>query len=210
MQRDFPSLIALLMLAMAGTAEAREGKLETYLLDPVHTQIIAAVDHLGLSNGIGRLKISEGWFQFDREDWTRSRVDVSIDIATLDMGDAKWTETVLSNQFLDVKHWPRARFVSESVEKTSDNKGVIRGQLSWRGKTRPVTLDVTFNRIRNDPYTFRQKAGFSATARFERSDFGMQRYQDAVGASVELRIEVEGTLTNKPTPEQEKHVTEEH
>lgn len=200
----------MLVLAFAGSAYAREGKLEIYSLDPVHTQIIVSVDHLGLSSGIGRLKIAEGWFQFDPEDWTRSQLDVSIDIASLDMGDAKWTETVLSEQFLGNKHWPRARFVSKSVEHTSDNKGVIHGQLSLRGKTRPLTLDVTFNRIRNDPYTFKQKAGFSATARIERSDFGMQRYQDSVGGSIELRIEVEGTRTHQSTPEQTEHVTEEH
>lgn len=210
MFKTTPLLIASLVLALSGSAFARDGKFETYRLDPVHTQVIFSVDHLGLSNGVGRLKIADGWFQFDPEDWTRSRLDVNIDILSLDMGDAKWTETVLSDQFFGSDRWPKARFVSESVEHTSGNKGVVRGQLNLRGKTRPLVLDITFNRIRNDPYTFRQKAGFSATARIERADFGMQRYRDAVGAMVDLRIEVEGTRTNEPTQEQTPHVIEEH
>lgn len=197
-----------LLLILSGSASASD--VQTYRLDPVHTQIVFFADHLGLSKGIGRLKIDQGWFRFDPDDWGRSRVDLTIDLASLDMGDPKWNDAVRSAQFLDIARWPKARFTSDSVEHTADDTGIIRGHLQLRDIRQPLDLHITFNRIRNDPYSFRTKAGFSATARISRFDFGMQRYRDVVGESVELRIEVEGIRDPKAIQEQTPHAAEKH
>jgi len=158
----------------------------------VHSQVWFSADHQRYSHPLGRLRISDGWFQFDEDDWSASRVDVAIDLASADMGDAKWSAMVRSGQFLDVARWPVARFVSRSVERIDPTHGVIHGELAFHGTTGPVDVAFTLNRIATDPYTFRRKAGFSAHATLHRAAFGLDRYADVVGDAVELRLEIEG------------------
>lgn len=165
---------------------------ETYRFDPVHTQILFSTDHQKFSHPLGRLRVKGGWFQFDPKDWSASHVDVIVDLASADMGDAKWSETVKSGQFLDAERWPAARFVSKRVEQIDDSHGIIHGTLNFRGVAKPVDVAFTLNRIANDPYAFKQKAGFSATAVLDRFDFGMNRFKEVVGGPVDLRFEIEG------------------
>ena len=179
----------MLVLLFAAPAHASP---ETYRFDPVHTHVWFSTDHQKFSHPQGRLRIREGWFQFDPKDWSTAHVDVVIDLASADMGDAKWSATVKSGQFLDTDRWPTARFVSERVEQKDASHGVIHGTLSFHGATKPVDVAFTLNRIANDPYAFKQKAGFSATAVLDRFDFGMTRFKEVVGAPVDLRFEIEG------------------
>lgn len=214
-----PSRILAVLLSFAALsggaspALAKDGATR-YRFDPVHSQIVFFVSHLGYSHGIGRIKLADGHFRFNPDDWSDAEVDVAIDIASVDMGDAKWSDTVRGGQFLQVERYPQARFRSLSVEKTAANNGVIHGELSLRGVTHAVDLQVTFNKAGRDPYVFKDKAGFSARTTLKRGDFGLDRYQGVVGEEVELRIEVEGIKDKQPPPTIEKpgsqHVTEEH
>ena len=81
------SFLGGLAMAYASSGDARAASAQTYVLDPVHTQVVFFADHLGFSHGIGRLRIQSGWFQFDAQDWTTARADVVIDMTSLDMGD---------------------------------------------------------------------------------------------------------------------------
>lgn len=188
--------LALAGLLLPGLS-AHASEPETWTFDPVHTQIVFFADHLGFSQAIGRLRLEQGWFQFDPDDWSTARADVTVDIDSLDMGEAAWTKKVLSAAFLDAGRWPTARFISTSLEKTGKNTGVLHGDLWLRGEKQPVDLQVTFNRIGGDPYAFKTKAGFSARATLDRFAFGMERYRDVVAGPVELRIEVEGVRGGK-------------
>ena len=177
---------------------------ETWRFDPVHTQVWFSGDHQKFSYPLGRLRIKQGWFQFDAKDWRASYVDVVIDMSSVDMGDAKWSETVTSGPWLDAAHWPTAHFSSRSVEQKDATHGVIHGDLAFRGETKPIDVAFTLNRIANDPYAFKQKAGFSASATLHRFDFGMTRFKDVVGDNIQLRFEVEGVRDDNvatPTPE---------
>ncbi|MEZ5461015.1 YceI family protein [Dokdonella sp.] len=177
---------------LAFSQAVQGGQPETWTFDPVHTQVIFFADHLGFSKAIGRLKLQQGWFQFDPDDWSNAQADVVIDIGSLDMGEPAWTRKVLSPAFLDAEQWPTARFISTSLEQTGKDAGVLHGDLWLRGVKQPVDLEVTFNRIGGDPYAFKTKAGFSARTTLDRFAFGMDRYRDVVAGPVELRIEVEG------------------
>jgi polyisoprenoid-binding protein YceI len=165
---------------------------DVYRFDPVHSQIWFTADHQHFSHPQGRLRIKDGWFEFDEKNWSASRVVVEIDIASADMGDPKWSDMVRGGSFFDAERFPVARFVSKSVEKTGEREGVIHGDLTLRGETRPVDVAFTLNRVGNDPYLFKQKAGFSAKAEIARSAFGMKRYAEVVGENIELRFEIEG------------------
>jgi polyisoprenoid-binding protein YceI len=186
-----PIVIAACVLLGAFSADAF-AEAETYRFDPVHTQIWFGVSHEKLSTPMGRLKIKDGWFQFDPKDIEHAKVYVEVDLASLDMGDAKWSDTIKSGQFLDTGRFATARYTSKSVTKTDPTSGTIHGDLILHGVTRAVDVEFKFNRIGNDPYTFKQKAGFSAHAKLSRSDFDMKRFQDVVGDNVDLTIEIEG------------------
>ena len=167
---------------------------ETWRFDPVHSQVWFSAQHQRFSHPQGRLRIEQGWFRFDPEDWASARVDVVLDLASVDLGDAKWNKAVQAAALLDVEHHPTARYLSHSVERIDDSHGVIHGELELRGRRLPVDVAFTLNRIGNDPYAFGRKAGFSASATLSRSAFGITRYEDVVGDTITLRFEIEGIL----------------
>lgn len=189
--RMLPITTVLTIATFVAASRAHAGA-EVYRFDPVHTQVWFSADHQHFSHPQGRLRVKDGWFQFDEKDWSAARVVIEIDMASADMGDAKWSDMVRGGQFLDAARWPTARFISKSVEKKDAHGGVIHGDLTFHGETRPIDVDFTLNHIGNDPYQFKQKAGFSAKAVLHRSEFGMKRYADVVGENIELRFEIEG------------------
>jgi len=165
---------------------------ETYRFDPVHTQIWFSASHEGLSHPLGRLRVKDGWFQFDPDDIASAKAYIEIDLASVDMGDKKWSDTIRSGQFFDTDKYPTARYTSRSVTAKDKSSGTIHGDLILHGVTKPIDVDFKFNKVGNDPYTFKRKAGFSATAKLNRNDFDMKRFQDVVGQDVELTLVVEG------------------
>jgi polyisoprenoid-binding protein YceI len=183
-----------LVLTIAGLAAGSSVRAEpvVYRFDPPHTQILFSADHQKFSHPVGRLKVKDGWFQFDEKDFGTAKVDVEIDMKSADIGDDKWSETIRGGQLLDAGKYPTARYISKSVEKKGDRNGVIHGDLTLHGVTKPVDVEFTLNRVGNDPYRFKQKAGFSAKATIKRADFGITRYADVIGENIELRFEVEG------------------
>lgn len=188
--------VALCLAFASGSLVARFAAAapETWRFDPVHSQIWFSGDHEKFSHPLGRLRIADGWFAFDEKDWSASRVDVVIDLRSADMGDPKWNDAVKSAQLLDAARWPSAHFVSTRVEQTDARHGVIHGNLDLHGITNDVDVAFTLNRIGTDPYAFKRKAGFSASATLHRFDFGMTRYADVVGNEIDLRFEIEGIL----------------
>ncbi len=179
-------LAGLLSAPLAATAADAD-----FRFDPAHTQIFFSVSHLNYSHPMGRMHVKSGYFRFDADDWTTAAVDATIDIASLDMGNEAWNNKLRSAYF-DVSTYPTAHFVSTKVEKTGERTGVVHGNLTLLGKTHPVDLQVTFNRAAADGYTLRYVAGFTATATFKRSTFGMTRSIPDNGDDVSIHLEVEG------------------
>lgn len=162
-----------------------------YRIDPVHTQVLVCVSHQGYSQPCGRVRVKSGFFHFDADDWNSATLDVTLDSASLDMGDAAWSDKVRA-AFLDASRYPTARYSGKRAEKTAARGGVLHGALSLLGRTQPVDLALTFNRAARDGYSLHYIAGFSARATFKRSALGMTRDIPDVGDDVEVRIEAEG------------------
>ena len=180
--------LACVLFAAAGLAQARA---EVYQLDPVHTRVAFRVDHAGFSRAIGTFSGSTGELRFDPDDWTSATLDVSVPLASLDIGSDDWRDKILDRTFLDAADQPAARFVSTGVEPGEPGRARVTGQLTLRGVTRDVALDVQLNALKRHPLTLRRTVGFSATATLSRADFGMTAWGKLVGDDVQLQIEVE-------------------
>lgn len=183
-----PRFLPLLFAFATAAATAAP---QHYELDPVHTRIVFAIDHLGFSKSLGAFSHPDGSLWFDPDDWRSARLDVTVDIASLDLGDADWRQRMLKRDYFDIRKHTRARFVSTSVEPTGSDTARVHGNFTLRGITQPLTLEVKLNKHGRHPLTLRTTAGFSATATLQRSAFGMRDNLRTVGDSVELRIEAE-------------------
>jgi len=165
---------------------------DQYAFDKVHTQILFFVDHLGFSRSVGEFHDYEGGFVFDPEDWNAASVDVTIRTASIDLDDAEWDKHLRSADFFRVEEFPDMRFRSTKVEPVGERNARVNGELTLLGVTRPVTLDVHFNKAGIHPKSKQYVAGFSARAVVKRSAFGMNYAVPIVGDDVEVVLEVEG------------------
>lgn len=187
-------MLALLALA-PGLALAAPP--ETWSFDPVHTRVLFAVEHAGFSHAMGTVSGSTGTLVFDRDDWTSAHLDVQVPLQRLDLGDAKWNKAVLATNLLNGDRYPQAHFVSSSVEPVDGDHAKVCGELTLRGVSKPLCMDVALNAVKRHPLPpFRRTAGFSATATLSRAEFGLTAWKNVIGDSVELRIEAEAIHGN--------------
>ena len=163
----------------------------TYTFDTTHSRVTFYVNHFGFSNSVGEFKIGDGTFTFDTDDWSKSTVEAKIPVQSLELGEAKWNTHVLSPDFLESAKYPEITFVSRKVEKVDATHGKLYGDLTIKGVTKPVVLELTVNKVGEHPMRKTQAAGFTATATVHRSEFGVTMYVPAVADDVVIRIEVE-------------------
>ncbi len=142
----------------------------TWQIDPAHTSIAFTVRHLVAAKVRGRFDSFEGVIEVG--DAPRdSSVEVSIDAASLDTGVADRDRHLKSGDFLDVENYPRIEFRSTAVRETGSGYEVD-GNLTIRGETRPVTLDMEFGGVVTDPWG-NDKAIFSGEGKIDRGDWGL-------------------------------------
>ena len=157
-----------------------------YDIDPGHTSVTFSLNHLGFSNYVGRFNKVEGMLMYDMADPLKSAVKVTVDIASIDTNHDVLEEKLKGEHWFDAAKFPTASFTSTKVEKLSDSKAKVTGDLSLHGVTRPVVMDVTFNGTAINPFAKGQTMGFSAMTKIKRSDFGIDSYVPAVGSEERL------------------------
>jgi polyisoprenoid-binding protein YceI len=177
---------------IAGAAAG--GELPHYRLDPVHTRVMFAIDHAGFSKALGTVSGSTGSLYFDPADWRGAKLQASVPLARIDLGDAGWNKATLAGNLLDVEVHPTAEFVSSRVEPIAPDRASVYGTLTLHGISREIVLDVKLNAAKRHPLPpFRRTVGFSATTLLSRKDFGIDAWPSVIGDAVELRIEAEAT-----------------
>ena len=181
LRRLLPALLLVPTLAPA----------EELAIDPVHTRVLVAASHAGFSQAMGVASGSSGRLEYD-EGWANARVDVTVPLDKLDFGDAGWNRAV--QKLLDTDRFAQARFVSERVTPRDPNHAEICGTLTLHGVSKPLCMDATLNALKRHPMPpFRRTAGFSATAKLDRFDYGITDWPSVIGREVELRIEIEAS-----------------
>lgn len=195
MKRIFTSLCLLAFTACATppTVDLKATPEGAYVLDPAHTSVTWSLSHAGLSMYTARFDDITGVLDFNPEDPSASQIDIRIDPLSVSTGDQKWDETLATDgKYFDGETYAEIQFVSTSAVKRSENTGTVTGNLTLRGITKPVTLDVTFNGAGKSFGHPGTTLGFSAEGKIKRSDWGMSHLTNfGIGDEVTLRIETE-------------------
>jgi polyisoprenoid-binding protein YceI len=161
----------------------------TYTLEAAHTQGLVRWSHLGFANPTAQFSRVEGTLKFDAANPTNGSVTATIALANLSSGVPDLDDNFHSVDFFDVARYPTATFKSTRVEKgVAPGKLVVVGDLTVHGVTRPVTLDVTINKVGTDIRNNLPAVGFDATTTIKRSDFGLGLYVPQVSDEVSIHI----------------------
>jgi polyisoprenoid-binding protein YceI len=167
-------------------------KTKAWSIDAVHSSINFSIRHMVVSKVRGRFAKYAGTVQLDESDLTRSVVEATIDAASIDTGTAQRDDHLRSADFFDVQRFPELRFKSKRIERASEDRYRVVGDLTIRDVTREVTLDVEYGGAGKDPWGS-QRAGFVARTAIDRKDFGLKWNQalEAGGVLVGDRVEIE-------------------
>ncbi len=162
-----------------------------YAVDRLHTYLSFSYLHQGLSYPLLRATDVMGELQFDSEDMSNSIIDVSVAAASIRTNVEHFDKELASRKFFNADKYPYMTFSTDHFEATSDNEGVLHGNVTIKGVTKPLELVVTFNDGFVHPVLEVPVLGFSATGSLSRSDFGLDRFVPVVSDTVVLNIEVE-------------------
>ena len=169
-------------------AEVRAG---AYDLDSGHGKITWSVNHLGFSKYVGQFVNVQAQLTLDPANPSASTLTATIPLADVAPNDDRLKAHLQTADFFDTANHPTATFVSRSVMVDSDDptEATVVGDLTLRGVTKPVTIEVDFNQAGEAMGSY--KAGFDGEATIKRSDFGINYALPAVSDEVELHIEGE-------------------
>ena len=186
--------LAAFFLVWVGHTSTVLAKKYCYELDPAHTLVGFLVDHLGYAKTFGQFEDVEGSFCFDEETLTLSDISVVVDPESVQTLHRARDRHLRSADFLNTGVYSEIEFVGLTSTQTRDRTGSVTGNITLLGQTRPLTLDVTWNKSGKYPFGDKHYAmGISAKGSLNRSDFGMTYgvADGLVGDQVEIIIEFE-------------------
>ncbi|HKW32781.1 MAG TPA: YceI family protein [Candidatus Acidoferrum sp.] len=191
------SRIAILASTTWGLSLPAAAANSTWQIDPQHSSAQFAVRHLGLSTVRGAFSKLSGTMLLDDQDVTKSTIEVTIDVNTVDTREPDRDKDLRSERFFDVAHFPTMTFKSKKVEQVAPGKLRVTGDLTIRGTAKEVVLDVDgLTAPTKDPWG-NQRIAASATTKINRQDYGVKWNAKldnggvVVGDDVNITIDVE-------------------
>ena len=186
-----------------GTSLARA---DTYAFDKQHTNITFSWGHLGISRQSARLLDVDGRLEFDHKAPEQGAIEVTMKVSSIWTGVAELDRQLKSSDYFNAAQFPSMTFKSTGVRATGEKTGEVTGDLTILGQARPVTLAVTWNFGGEHPLStlnpaFKDKfvAGFTATTKLLRSEWGMTRGTPLTTDEIEVTINTE--MIRKPDPQ---------
>ena len=171
-----------------------------WTIDPAHSDIAFKIRHLMIAHVKGSFKTFDASIYTSEKDFTTAVIDLWIDASSITTGDEKRDEHLKSAEFFDVKNHKQITFTSGNIEKPAANGNhELWGELTMKGVTKNVKLNVEFGGIIKDPLG-NEKAGFTVTGKINRTDWGLvwnatiETGGIMLGEEVKISCEVE--LTN--------------
>lgn len=169
-----------------------------FKIDPSHFSIAFSADHIGYGPTRGLFLKGSGSFLFDEENKTVSDVEIVIDASSVFSNDKRRDDHLRSPDFLNAASFPQITFKMTDATPLSETTGTMKGDLTLLGTSKPVSVDVTLNKVGPYPFGNSYVAGVSARAVINRSDWGMSYAVENgwVGNEVTIEIDLEAIRQN--------------
>jgi polyisoprenoid-binding protein YceI len=174
----------------------------TWKFDPYHTQIEFSAKHLGMMTVRGHFAEVSAGGEIYPDQPERSKVEVTINSASIRTHNEQRDNDLRSSNFLEIDKYPTIAFKSTKIEQKGPDKGTMTGDLTIKGVTHPVTLNVVKYGEFNDQM-MGHRIGYAAETKINRKDFGMQFDMMLDGkfiVSHEIQINIEGELVEEKEP----------
>ncbi|HEV3048685.1 MAG TPA: YceI family protein [Longimicrobium sp.] len=168
----------------------------TWTIDPAHTTVEFSLKHLMISTVRGHFGVVSGTIVLDEENPAASSVTAEIDVTSIDTRQEQRDAHLRSADFFEVEKYPNITFKSTRIEALGGGRYNVYGDLTIRDVTREVVLETTDEGRGGDPWGG-QRAGFSATTRIDRREFGLTWNQALetggvlVGTDIKISLEVQ-------------------
>lgn len=164
----------------------------TYNVDPAHSEIGFSVRHMMFAKVRGQFKTWSAKLAYDAANPAKSTIEVDVDTASIDTREAQRDGHLKSGDFFDAEKHPKMTFKSTKIEPAGTGKYKVTGDLTIRGVTHPVTLDVEQTGAGKDPWG-NDRLGFAAHGSINRSDWGLKWNQalEAGGVLVSDKVDIE-------------------
>ena len=163
----------------------------TYKSEATHAYITFQYLHQGYARPTLRWNDFEAVVELNPEDPTSSTLNVTIDADSIDSGVESFDKHLVSSDFFDAEAHPKITFTSTALNQIVTGTGRVTGDLTMKGITKPVELDVTLNKVGENFRSKEPMIGISAKTRIKRSDWDLGKYTPLVGDDVDISIEVE-------------------
>jgi polyisoprenoid-binding protein YceI len=145
----------------------------TYKIDVDHSDIMFKVKHLMISTATGIFKKFDATVETEKGDFSDAQISFEADVDSVDTKNAQRDAHLKSDDFFNAEQFPKMIFKSTSIEKNGEGEYTLKGDLTIRDITKPVSLDVDYNGNTKDPWGF-ERAGFEVTGKINRKDFGLK------------------------------------
>ncbi|MFG0331331.1 MAG: YceI family protein [Phycisphaerales bacterium] len=172
------------------TAESVVEKATVYTVDPVHSFVVFRIKHLDVSYAYGRFNEMSGEFNIDDADPAASSLEIEIKTESVDTANTNRDEHLRSPDFFDVRQYPTAKFKSTEIRSVGENRYEVKGDLSFHGETKPVT--VTLVHVGESDTRRGRRSGVESTFTIDRGAYGMGFMEGMLGDEVTVTVALEG------------------
>ncbi len=192
--RYFQLVFACVAWLTCGTLSASDYVIDT---EGGHAFIQFRISHLGYSWLVGRFNRFSGEFSYDERAPEAASIEVDIATASIDTNHAERDKHLRDEDYLDVERFPQARFVSTGYQPAGEGKGRLTGQLTLRGVTRRIEIQVEHVGAGMDPWGG-YRMGFEGTTRITLADFGITKFLGAAAKQMSFDLGIEGIRKSQP------------
>jgi polyisoprenoid-binding protein YceI len=177
--------VGVLLFALLADAPSDASQRSNWTIDPTRTHISFSIDAIGYPRTEGEFRRFDGHIDVDFQHPARSRVSFEVDTASVDVGSPSFSDLLRGEAFLNTGRFKAIEFASTAVERIDDNDVRVSGDLTMLGVTRPLTVDVEIKRAVGQG---RGRLGFTAHAKIDRLDYGMNSGFPLISKDVDLVV----------------------
>ena len=188
MKLNFSAFIVLFSLLFSSFQTVAAA--EKFIIDSQNSYVLWHINHFGFSNPSGKWMV-QGTLELDKAKPQNSKVHATIRVAHIITGVPALDKRLRSKLFFYTNKFPTATFISDRVSQTGKKTAQVHGILTIRGISKPIVLNVVFNKVGRNPISNKMSVGFSGTTQLNRTHYDINTLSPGLGDEVKINIELE-------------------